>query len=328
MDNVFSLLDKRILELLQKKNIRKPTEPQKKAIPSILKGKHVLLIAPTGLGKTESALLPIFHNFLKFKKNMDKNIKNKGISILYITPLRALNRDMLQRTIDWGNNLGIKVAVRHGDTPQNERTKQSKNPPDMLITTPETLQILFTGKRLRRYLQDVYWVVVDEVHEIACDERGSQLSVGLERLYEITKKAGHGFQRIGLSATVGDSVEVSKFLGGFEDRVFRDVGILEIDVTKHIDIKVKLPKIKKNDYSMAKRYSIEPISFTLLRICKEEIDRHKSTLLFINTRDGAEILTSRFIRWKEGLKIGVHHGSLSKNARIESENDFKSGKIK
>ena len=116
--------------------------------------------------------------------------------------------------------------------------------------------------------------------------------------------------------------EVARYIGGLVDDKFRDVKVLEIDVTKHIDIKVELPSIKKTDYASANRYSIEPISFALLRRCKEAIDGHNSTLLFINTRDGAEILTSRFHQWQDDMPIGVHHGSLSKNSRIDSENDY------
>ncbi len=327
MKSAFDFLSPQIRDILLSKKIDTPTEPQIKSIAPILKGENVLLIAPTGLGKTESALLPIFQNFLH-QKSTTKQGKEKGISILYITPLRALNRDMLRRTFDWGKELGIDVAVRHADTPKNERAKQSRNPPDMLITTPETFQILFTGKRLRKHLNTIRWVVVDEIHELASDERGFQMAVGLERLYELTKQMGHDFQRIGLSATVGVPDEVARFLGGIENNKFRAVTILEVDVTKHIDIGVELPSLKKNDYTNANRFSIEPISFASLRRCKEIIDNHISTLLFINTRDGAEILASRFHMWDENIKIGVHHGSLSKSARIESENDFKSGKLK
>ncbi|MCJ7697978.1 MAG: DEAD/DEAH box helicase, partial [Thermoplasmata archaeon] len=155
MEPVFDLLDQRIRDLLSANKIEQPTEPQRIAIPSILKGQHVLLIAPTGLGKTESALLPIFHNYLIRKESFFSNKDVKGISILYITPLRALNRDMLRRTFEWGKQLGVSVSVRHGDTSQSERAKQAKSPPDMLITTPETLQILFTGKRIRKHLSTV-----------------------------------------------------------------------------------------------------------------------------------------------------------------------------
>ena len=326
MSSVFSLLNPDIQKLLSSKDIKNPTEPQKKAIPHILKNENVLLIAPTGLGKTESALLPIFHNFLKHKHSNPE--EKRGISILYITPLRALNRDMLRRTMEWGRELGIKISVRHGDTTQSERTRQSKNPPDMLITTPETFQILFIGKRLRKHLESVRWVVVDEIHELAGDERGAQLAIGMERLFELTKKTDYDFQRIGLSATVGSPTEVARYLGGVENNIFRDVTVLEVDVTKLIDIKVELPTIKKTDYSEAKKLHTEAFSFSALRRCKDYIDNHVSTLFFINTRDGAEILASRFHIWKKDLPIDVHHGSLSKLARVEAEDDFKNGKLK
>ncbi len=326
MTSVFLQLDKKIQKYLISKKINNPTESQTRSIPFIIKGENVLLIAPTGLGKTESALLPIFNNFLKQKNNQEEDIK--GISIVYITPLRALNRDMLKRTIEMGKHLGITISVRHGDTSQNERAKQSRNPPDMLITTPETLQILFTGKRLRKHLQKVRWVVIDEIHELADDERGSQLSVGLERLFEITKEINHSFQRIGLSATVGSPDEVAKFLAGFEKRKQRLVKIVEVDITKLIKLKVEIPKIQKTDYPPAKKLYIEPFSFASLRRCKELVDKHVSTLFFINTRDGAEILASRFNIWLKNYPIGVHHGSLSKLARIEAEDDFKNGKLK
>ena len=327
MKTVFFELNHKLQELLTINGITQPTKPQIKAIPPILKGENVLLIAPTGMGKTESALLPIFHNFITFKNQGNYN-EEKGISILYITPLRALNRDMLRRTIEWGKFLGINIAVRHGDTSQTERSRQSRNPPDMLITTPETFQIMFTGKRLKKHLGKIKHVIIDEIHELANNERGAQLSVALERLFEQTNKHGYGFQRVGLSATVGSADEVKKFLGGLEKGIFRSVTVLEIDVTKHLEIKVELPVIKKSDYYFANELQIEPISFSTLRRAKELIDKHVSTLFFVNTRDGAEILTSRFHLWKNDIKIGVHHGSLSKIARVESEDDFKNGNLK
>ena len=330
MATVFSILNPKIQSLLFSRGIHRATEPQSIAIPHILKGENVLLIAPTGLGKTESALLPVFHNFLKLKEsNTYKNIEKKGIFILYVTPLRALNRDMLHRTIEWGKELGIDIAVRHGDTSQSERARQSKNPPDMLITTPETFQIMFTGKRLREHLRSVRWVIVDEIHELADDERGAQFAVGLERLHDLTvENTPKGFQRIGLSATIGSPEEVARFLGGFENNQPRRVTILEVDVTKLVDIKVELPIVKKSDYMVANRLHIEPVSFASLRRCKEFIDEHVSTLVFINTRDGAEILASRFHMWDENIPVGVHHGSLSKIARVEAEEDFKHGRVK
>ncbi len=293
---------------MQKLGIDELTLPQIKAMPEILKGKNCLIIAPTGLGKTEAALLPIFHLFLEAKEG-------KGINILYITPLRALNRDMLRRTLYWGRELGIKIAVRHGDTPQKERRMQALKPPDMLITTPETLQILLTGKRLRESLKHVKWLIVDEIHELAEDERGAQLAVALERLREI---AGN-FQRIGLSATIGNPEEVANFLG-------EGVQIVNAMEEKRMEVEVEYPEVKEKDYLLAEKLGLDAVSAALLRRIKEIIDEHNATLFFVNTRDTAEILAARLR--EINADIEVHHGSLSREARIEAEEKFKNGRIK
>lgn len=196
----FTLLDKRIRKALAAAGFKKPTEIQSKAIPLVLQAKDLLVIAPTGSGKTEAVLLPIFHQLLQND--------SQGISILYITPLRALNRDLMERLEWWGETLGLKIQVRHGDTSQHYRRKQALNPPDMLITTPETLQAILPAKRMREHLKNVKWVIVDEIHELASSKRGSQLNMGLTRLSLIAPK----FQRIGLSATVGSPEVVAGFL--------------------------------------------------------------------------------------------------------------------
>lgn len=327
-ESVFSLLHPKIQQVLIDKQILEPTEPQKKAIPEILKGTNVLLIAPTGHGKTESALLPVFHQLLLLKQET-LGKKNPGIRIIYITPLRSLNRDMLRRTLEWGSFLGLDIAVRHGDTSQKERIRQSSNPPDMLITTPETFQIMYVGKRLRTYLPFVRWVVIDEIHELAHDERGAQLSIGLERLEELTSTQNHSIQRIGLSATIGDPEEVCRYLAGIDEHeMVRKVIVLEVDARKHMHLHVETPHILQDDHSKAAQFTMDPLSFAALRRCKNVIDDHVSTLLFINTRDGAEILSSRLHLWLPDFPVGVHHGSLSKSARVESEDQFKNGILK
>src|SRR2546426_7693158 len=196
-------LDSRIIDALAKLGFHEFTEPQRQAIPRIMAGKSVLVIAPTGIGKTEAAILPILHKIL--------NEKPEPVSCLYITPLRALNRDMLRRMTFFGEQLGLRIAVRHGDTPARERAELTRHPPDVLITTPETFQILFTGRHVRDQLRTLRWGVVDEIHELAGDDRGAQLAVGLERLVELV---GRDMQRIGLSATVGTPEEGAGFLGG------------------------------------------------------------------------------------------------------------------
>ncbi|MDG6220694.1 MAG: DEAD/DEAH box helicase, partial [Candidatus Thermoplasmatota archaeon] len=160
----FELLDPKLRKFIEEKGWGEATKPQEAAIPIILGGKHTLLVAPTGMGKTEAAILPLMHRLLLEKP--------KPISLLYITPLRALNRDMLRRMEELGEYLGIKVAVRHGDTSQYQRSLQSKNPPMVMITTPETLQVLFSGSKLREHISNVRYVVVDEVHELANSDRG------------------------------------------------------------------------------------------------------------------------------------------------------------
>ena len=306
-------LDPRIIDAVRALGIETFTEPQRRAIPRILAGENVLLVAPTGIGKTEAALLPILDRLLREKP--------EPTSCLYITPLRALNRDMLRRMTFFADRLGIRVAVRHGDTTPQERAAITRHPPDILITTPETFQILFTGRKLREHLRSVRWVVVDEIHELASDERGAQLAVGLERLRDLT---GREFQRIGLSATVGTPDEVAAFLGGVDRRV----EVIRVRIPKGLRIRVEMPTTAKEDSEIAERLRVKPGQAAALRRCYELIKEHQSTLFFVNTRDTAEFLSSRLTAWYQDPKIGVHHGSLSKEVRVQMEDEFKSGGLR
>jgi ATP-dependent Lhr-like helicase len=201
---VFKLLAEPVQNVLKELGLYEPTEPQAKAIPIVLKGENVLLVAPTGSGKTEAVLLPTFSRVLE-------EPNRKGISVLYITPLRALNRDMIKRMSHWASKLSLSIQVRHGDTEVRIRRKQAVHPPDILVTTPETLQAILPGSRMQQHLSHVRCVIIDEVHELATNKRGVQLSVALERLYEFV---GKEFQRIGLSATVENPSTVAKFVAG------------------------------------------------------------------------------------------------------------------
>jgi ATP-dependent helicase Lhr and Lhr-like helicase len=316
--HAFDRLGPQLRALLADEGFTKPTAAQEAAIPHILAGKHVLLLAPTGMGKTESAILPLFELLLRRTQAQQAG---KGFRLLYITPLRALNRDLLGRLKAWGERLGLEVAVRHGDTPQSERVLQSKRPPPILITTPETVQILLMGKRLRTHLKALEAVVVDEVHELAEDERGAQLAVALERL---VRAKGGEFQRIGLSATVGDPREVAGWLGGEG----RTVEIVKVPVAKRLDVRVESPDPQHRDMLVADKVYCRPDQAAYLNRCHDLILEHDSTLLFVNTRETAEVLTARTRLLDPAFPLTVHHGSLSKEARVGAEEDFKQGKFK
>jgi ATP-dependent Lhr-like helicase len=341
---VFSRLRPEIRGLLARQGIAEPTPPQKMAIPRILAGENILLIAPTGTGKTEAAALPLFHKILRDKargggrkagapgrKAGGKGARGRGggsgageegqapgrISAIYVTPLRALNRDMLSRLQSWGGYLGISVAVRHGDTTQAERRAQSLRPPDLLITTPETLQVMLTGKRLRTNLGGLKTVVIDEVHELAASKRGSQLAIVLERMVEV---AGE-FQRVGLSATVGSPETVAEFLAGSNRRY----SVVRADVERVAKFRVVSPQPRGGDFGLARRLECDPQLAAQIRMIREAVKRERC-LVFVNTRQAAEVLGSSFRRL--GEEIGVHHGSLSKEARIEAEEAFKAGRLR
>lgn len=238
--------------------------------------------------------------------------------MIYITPMRALNRDLLKRLDFWSKKLGFTVEIRHGDTPQKERRKQSIKPPDFLVTTPETLQAILPGKRLRTHLRHVRWVVIDEVHELAGDRRGVQLTVGLERLRKITDRE---FQRIGLSATVGNPEQIAAFIAGKSTSE-----VLQVSPPKEAKYFVEFPHPTDEDHVIAQSLYTAPEAAARLNRIWELVEDHDSTLIFVNSRTNAETLGSKFHQLKRN--VAVHHGSLPREERVRVENDFKNGRIK
>jgi ATP-dependent Lhr-like helicase len=307
----FALLSPPLKGLLQETGISAPTPPQVEAIPLISQGDNVLIIAPTGSGKTEAALLPLIDRMIRRNEG-------QGISLVYITPLRALNRDLLKRLQTWSNKLGFSVEVRHGDTPAKDRRRMALKPPDLLITTPETLQAMLPGRRMREHLRHVRSVVVDEIHELAGDRRGVQMTVGLERLREICV---NGFQRVGLSATVGNPGEIARFLGGSQP-----VKIVQIPLNKSTRYKVEYPLPGEEDRELAQRLYTTPEAAARLTLVDDLVEAHDSTLIFVNSRVNAELLGSKFNMMDR--KIMVHHGSLPREERVRAEEAFKAGEIK
>ena len=313
--NVFDELAKPLREAIVERGFASPTDPQLQAIPQILAGRNVLLISPTASGKTEAAVLPVLSRY------MTDRGEDRGIKILYITPLRALNRDMLDRLEWWGKRLDVRIAVRHGDTDVRERSFQAKNPPEMLIITPETLQAILTGRVMKRHLQALRYLIIDEVHELAEDKRGSQLAIAIERL----RSTGmHEIQVIGLSATIGTPEKVAKFLVGNG----REATIIQVPVGREIRLNVICPKPSRKDTALAAKLYTHTEVAARLGLMRRMIEDHKSVILFTNTRAIAEVLASRMKVWDVDFPISIHHGSLAKPSRISAERGLKDGQLR
>ncbi len=302
------------------------SDPQQKAIPLIHKGESVLVSSPTGTGKTLSAFLAIL-NELFIQAREGKLIDS--VFCLYISPLKALANDInrnlkepLEEIYELARSRGhefplIKVGVRSGDTPQSERQKMLRNPPHILITTPESLSLTLTSPKFRENLRSIKYVIIDEIHEVSSNKRGSLLSANLERLEEITGDV----VRVGLSATQAPLDLIAKYLCGFDDGSPRPCTIIETDTKKSLDLKVLTPveDLTKVSYEVAneKMYDI------LTRLIRE----HQTTLIFTNTRSSTEHVAIR-LKARGIESIEAHHSSLGKETRLDVENRLKNGELK
>ncbi|MFZ0699362.1 MAG: DEAD/DEAH box helicase [Thermoplasmata archaeon] len=309
------LLDPRLVEAAARRGIRELTEIQRLAMPLLHTDSDALLLSPTGSGKTEAALLPLL--------SLQLRDPSPAVSLLYVTPLRALNRDLEHRLVGLAGDVGLRAAVRHGDTSTSQRTAQSRKPPDLLLTTPETLQLLLVGSRLRQTLKQVRTVVIDEVHELAPSDRGAQLALTLERL---DAWVGRPVRRVGLSATIGNPEEVARFLSPAPRRVeVRSAGRPRELVLEARRPRTDLPPL---DPALVEELKADDVLLPALRALEEEIRAHRTTLVFVNTRPTAEGLGARLNRLAPDLAISVHHGSLSREVREEAERQFRAGELR
>jgi len=277
----------------------KLTEIQKNAVPYIFSKQDCIVTAPTGSGKTECSVIPIFSHLNKTKQ------KGK-IKALYVTPLRALNRDVFRRITDYAHQDDLEIEIRHGDTSQSTRKKISNSPPDVLITTPETLVILLTQEKMLAALSELEWLVIDEIHELLANERGSQLSLSMERLQYNSNKR---IIRIGLSATVGNIDDAAHFLVG----TAKPCKIIEDESIRKYDVEIKYVD-----------GSISEVADSIIEYVTK-LKLQTPILLFTNTRGESEFLAS-IMREKTSMNIELHHGSLSRQVREETEGILRTGR--
>jgi ATP-dependent Lhr-like helicase len=282
-----------------------PTPAQELGWPAIASGTHVLIQAPTGSGKTLAAFLWA----------LDRARPAEGTQVLYVSPLKALNYDVERNLRGPLAGIGseLSVAVRTGDTPAKERAAMLKSPPDILITTPESLFLMLTS-RARENLRGVQVVIVDEVHAVAGSKRGAHLALSLERLERVV---GEPVQRVGLSATQRPLAEIGRFVSGG-----RPIELVDAGTRKELDLRVVVPLEDMREPGEGN--SIWPSIYPALL---EFVLEHRSTIVFVNNRRLAERLALRLNELAEKEIARAHHGSLAREQRIEVEELLKKGEI-
>lgn len=303
---------------------KEPTPAQSAAWPKIEAGRNVLIVSPTGTGKTLAAFLSVLNELALLHE--DGELRN-SIYAVYVSPLRALSYDLEKNLAEplraiYGNNSPIRVGLRTGDTTQGERQKQFTKPPHILLTTPESLSILLSQTKWLPNLASVRWMIVDEIHALAENKRGAHLSISMERLNENAERGARNaeLQRIGLSATVAPLSEVAQFLVGTQ----RECEIVDVSTSKKIDLRVYSP-LSKNPYPPS-GYTGERLIRELARLVQE----NRTTVIFTNTRSGAEAATFWLHRELPELtdQIECHHASLDRDVRLEVEDRLKRGELR
>ena len=305
------------------------TEPQKVAIPQILSGEHLLLCSPTGSGKTLTAFLSIIDDLVR--KSLEGKLTD-SVQCIYISPIKALANDIQKNLIGPlteikerflpGRAQEIKVGLRTGDTPQKERERMLRKPPHILITTPESLALALASKRFRPLLNDLQWLIVDEMHSLVPTKRGTHLSLSLALMDSVVES---DVQRIGISATMEPLNEVAEFLVASDSREEQGnqqrVSIAKISGSRKLDLDIILPTPRFTSIPVK-----EVLDHNIDRI-KELVEAHTTTLVFVNTRNMTETFVQRL---KVAGVAGVegHHGSMDKSIRLDVEQRLKDGKLR
>src|SRR5213594_508429 len=306
---------------------REPTEPQRRAWPVIQAGRNALIAAPTGSGKTFAAFLAAIDSLLR--QGLDGTLRDET-QVVYVSPLKALSNDVqknlaeplaeIRRTLEalCLPDVEIRTLVRTGDTPGAERQEMVRRPPHILVTTPESLYLILTSERARDMLRTVRTVIVDEIHAVARDKRGSHLALSLERLEHL---AGRRLQRVGLSATQKPIEDIAAFLAGTRHPT-PDTCIIDAGHARSLDLAIEIPSSPLEAVMAAEVW--DEIYERLVQL----IGEHRTTLVFVNTRRLAERLTLHLSERLGADQVTSHHGSLSKEKRLDAETRLKEGKLK